>query len=284
MIKEFLRKCDYIELTNTEKAIRDYILNNPESILEFGVKELSDACYVGVASVGRFCKKLGYDGYSDFKVEYIKSYNEELAVSSVDQASPFDADTRIDEIIEAIPIIYQRAIGYTRVAINNNTIIRCVEYLKSSNILIYGTGMNHSLAQTFSYKLEELGINCKVFDSVHYQYIMALAQKKKPMFAIVMTHSGRNASMLKAIERLNEANIPFVVITGNINDTLRRSCSNIISIIPVSNTRELSNIQFMISTQYILDILYVALFVKNIDEIEKISKKTFFKGAKINVI
>jgi DNA-binding MurR/RpiR family transcriptional regulator len=203
----------------------------------------------------------------------VKSRKEAEPLRNIDPNVPFRHDTGIDEIISSLPLIYQRAVGFTRIAMNRNTIIRCVERIQQSNVMIFGTGINHLLAETFNYKLEELGMTCKVFDAFHYQYCVSMKKKNARLFAIVLTHSGRNAGMLMVIDRLIEYNIPYVVISGMLTENLKERGSEVIPIIPVSKSRELSNIQYMMSTQYILDILYVALLVKNMKMVENVDEK-----------
>ena len=94
------------------------------------------------------------------------------------------------------------------------------------------------------------------------------------MYGVILTHSGKNATMLKVMGFLNQFEIPYVVISGYSTEELQKLTSNIINIIPVNKTNELSEIQFMISSQYILDILYSALLAKNIKFVDQIVDKT----------
>ena len=59
-------------LTNTELKLADYILEHYDEALNYNVTELADSAGVSDASVVRFCKKLGYKGYQDFKVNAAK--------------------------------------------------------------------------------------------------------------------------------------------------------------------------------------------------------------------
>jgi DNA-binding MurR/RpiR family transcriptional regulator len=60
------------DFTTTEEKIANYILNNKEKVIQLSVKELAQAADSSPASVVRFCKKINYQGYQDFKIALIK--------------------------------------------------------------------------------------------------------------------------------------------------------------------------------------------------------------------
>lgn len=53
--------------TNSDYAFTKYILNNLDRINEVTVNEIIDNAYVSRSSIRRFCNKLGYNNFSDFK-------------------------------------------------------------------------------------------------------------------------------------------------------------------------------------------------------------------------
>lgn len=61
MIKE-----TYSTFTKTEKRVADYLLNNHE-IDYLRLAELANHLKVGEATIIRFCRKLKFKGYQDFK-------------------------------------------------------------------------------------------------------------------------------------------------------------------------------------------------------------------------
>jgi len=65
---------DDSKFTFQEQAIVAFIREFPESILELSAKDLASASYTSAATVVRFCKKLGFKGYPDFQLKYVKEY------------------------------------------------------------------------------------------------------------------------------------------------------------------------------------------------------------------
>ena len=63
-----IKNC-YDSLHNKEKMIADVILKNPEKIPYISVVDLTRQAETSCSSVVRFCKIMGYSGYSEFKTE-----------------------------------------------------------------------------------------------------------------------------------------------------------------------------------------------------------------------
>ena len=60
----------YQSLTKTEKKIADVIIQSPDVIVQYSLAELAERLNVGEATFVRFCRTLGFKGFSDFKLEF----------------------------------------------------------------------------------------------------------------------------------------------------------------------------------------------------------------------
>src|SRR5215204_3791312 len=52
----------------SEKAVADFVLKNPEQVMQMSVSEAARDVGVGESTVIRFCRALGYKGYQEFKL------------------------------------------------------------------------------------------------------------------------------------------------------------------------------------------------------------------------
>ena len=57
------------KLSRTEKEIAQYMLRNEDSIENCSIQALAQSIGVGVASIVRFSKALGYNGFTDMKFQ-----------------------------------------------------------------------------------------------------------------------------------------------------------------------------------------------------------------------
>lgn len=89
MVLEELVNKHYQELNTTDIHIWNYVLNHSEQCGVMSIDDLSDRCNVSRTTITRFTRKLGLNGYSEFKV-YLrmnaqKAYNGTNAIKRVYQ-------------------------------------------------------------------------------------------------------------------------------------------------------------------------------------------------------
>ena len=69
----------YPSLSDALRAFADFVLNEPMKIVQMSINETVDASGVSVATANRFARKLGFDGYSQFRSELIRGFEPLLA-------------------------------------------------------------------------------------------------------------------------------------------------------------------------------------------------------------
>ena len=63
----------YYKLTATERKAADYLMGHLSQAQFLSISELAEACGVAEVTISRFCRRLGYGGYSAFKLAIAKS-------------------------------------------------------------------------------------------------------------------------------------------------------------------------------------------------------------------
>ena len=69
----------YPSLSDALRAFADFVLNEPMKIVQMSINETVDASGVSVATANRFARKLGFDGYSQFRSGLIRGFEPLLA-------------------------------------------------------------------------------------------------------------------------------------------------------------------------------------------------------------
>ena len=120
MIIDKIKALDH--LTIQEKYLVDYILGNPDDILQKNINELAQLSYTSTATVSRLCKKLGFKGYKDFKYQYAAEYSHLLELKSDLENEPFSSDSSIKDALNKIEILHRRSIEYTKSLLDKQTL------------------------------------------------------------------------------------------------------------------------------------------------------------------
>ena len=91
----------YNDMGNAEKKIADFLIKNPSGILPLSITELAEKCGGSEATIVRFAKRLGFDGYQQLKI----------AIAQENHASPVNEnitalDTPYDILAKICDDIY----------------------------------------------------------------------------------------------------------------------------------------------------------------------------------
>ena len=58
--------------TYQEEAIINYLVEHPDAVDNATANDLADLTYTSASTVVRLCKKIGFKGYPEFKIQWIK--------------------------------------------------------------------------------------------------------------------------------------------------------------------------------------------------------------------
>lgn len=88
-------------LPRAEKAIASALLENPEAITHLTLAEIARESGSSEASIIRFCKRMGYDGYSSMKEDFIRALAEGMEIHSEDIKVSDDMKTILKKVYQS---------------------------------------------------------------------------------------------------------------------------------------------------------------------------------------
>jgi len=266
LIKEKLQS--EATFSDTENAIAKYFLKRKENLKKDSVRLIASEVYVSPSAVIRFCKKLGYLGYNDFRNNYL---NELVYLAShfkeIDPNFPFQEGDSPLVISNKLAILYQETIKDCLSLIEPNNLKKAVEILNNANyIFICTSGAQIELTNVFKDKMLRIGKTVIIYPRNEDIYYEACYSKKDSCF-ILISYSGETYKTLSILEKLKKRDIPYFAITsyGGNSLALKSKCCLYVS------TREklvnnLGTFGFNISIIYLLDVLYANCFNFNYHE------------------
>lgn len=198
-------------LSIAERIVLDYLIENKTLLKDFSVEKIAEAAYTSPASVVRMCKKLGYNGFKDFKIDFI------LANSKVE----------IPETSEYTDVILIKDQNNGKKAIENN--IRALEetinlydektYTKAASlimnarkILIFGKGSSFLVCKDLEMKLRRINKFCVAQGESHDQLVDASFINNKDV-VIFISNSGKTKEIISSALLAKENKTPIISIT-----------------------------------------------------------------------
>lgn len=91
-----IKKIRTVQFSSNEKHVSKYVLENIDNIINMTIEDLEKESYSSSAAIVRFCKKLGFGGYRDFRLALVKELESEKVkrVDDVDVSIPFYSSAR----------------------------------------------------------------------------------------------------------------------------------------------------------------------------------------------
>lgn len=268
----------YNDFTGLEKQLAKFVLGNAEEIVYMTVKELAERVYVSQATVSRFCRKLEFENFSDFKITLVAELNEEYIKSQrIDVNRPFKKGDSGKIIAENIAKVCTQSIFNMKDKIDYDVMEKIVKiFTKRKNIIVYGIGSSLTTAGDFCDKMARIGYNaimCRDFPTQFYK----MNSDPDSYCMVVISYSGETPEMKLGINASKAVKLPVIAITANRNSWLGKAADQVISIIEDEERFIIDKIDLFSSqmaVHYVLDCLYAFLYVCDYDEHVRFSKRS----------
>lgn len=192
----------YDKMGRSERKIADYILSDPHSVLPLTITQFAEKAGCGTATLVRFSKRLGFEGYQALKLsiaQEISTLSAENEASFTDEScySIFSRKLR-DALI---------ALQETRFTLDPASMETAAKKIMSAKrIVIFGLGNSAAIAHDAQHKFLRIGLHAVACSDNHMQAIIA-SHLDADCVAIGISHSGRSVDIVEALNlsRMNGA-------------------------------------------------------------------------------
>ncbi len=194
---------EQMDFTSHEKEVAAYILKHMDKIPEMSSAQLAQASFTSKATVVRLSKKLGLAGYQELKLKLVEELNQKNRLAWLLAEEPITDQSTYRDIIQTLPVLYDKAVTNTRLALDKNVMNRINNVLQKAECIdIYGTGISYILAQSAVFKFATLGMECSAYESINGHYLAA--RKDKKTIAFLISFTGGNRTVIRMAEYLKK--------------------------------------------------------------------------------
>lgn len=258
-----LRVYEHMEsYSPSEQRVAHYILEHAQNTVGLTVKELAKKSGTSEASVIRFCKTIGFDGYRDFALQLAT----ELAVQQ-NNDQPEYTDVSVGDSLQTIMqnIAYNniKAIEKSLSLLSEEDVHRAVSYLNAARkIDFYGVGASGIVAQDGLTKFMRIGKVCTAYQDSHLQITSATTLTRQDV-AIAISWSGNTVDVLKATRLAKENGAKIITMTKvGKNELLQYGDVNFQLSSPETSMR-VGAMSSRIAQMTMIDILYSSVVSEN---------------------
>lgn len=249
-----LIEANYDRFTSAEKTVADFFISNGKE-MDFSAKVMAKQLHVSEASLSRFAKKMGYDGYREFIYHYKPSL----------PAGTHYVGERSAEVLNA----YQELLTKTYNLIQEEQVERIVKLLlQKRRIFVYGFGSSGLAAQELKLRLIRLGLDVEAITEFH-EMVLNETRVQGECLVIGISLSGQSREVTDAMLEAAGKGAATVFITSH-NEKCWQEAFDEVMLTAVKKNLEYGNV---ISPQFpilvLLDIIYAGCLEKMGGAIER---------------
>ena len=208
-------KASLPSLAPAEQRVGKLVLQDPRAFANLPVTELADRAHVSKPTVVRFCRSVGYDGLSDFKLKL---------AGSVSEGMPFihrsvDADDKTSDV--TVKVIDNTVAAFLKYRNDASSFVldQAVQALAATHasgkrIEFYGVGNSGIVAQDAQHKFFRLGMNTIAYSDGHMQ-VMSASMLGKGDCVVIISNSGRTRDLMDACDIARKRGATTIVITSS---------------------------------------------------------------------
>lgn len=258
-----------LKYSNTRRCIASVILEHRTDFHELSLENIAEFAFVSKPTVVRFAQRFGYAGWRDFRDDVVAElYTAQVHPERVDVNYPFQADSDLNSITDALARTMIQTIEDTRETLDLNMVSRIVSLMeRARRIAVFCISPHTYSAYLFARKMmtiqkpvqvctpREMGITARTLSSLD--------------MAILISYAGNNsdAEPMTIVPYLKDARIPTAVLTSAGNNYLRENFTNVLTIPDDEHLyTKIATFASEQSVSYLLNVLYAGFFARHYEK------------------
>lgn len=250
----------YKDLSPKEQAIADYILENPSKVSHSSISDLANELGMADSTFFQFTKKLGYNGFKDFKMAMLMQENDLSAISFHENIQQSD-----NELTMARKVFDSNltTLTDTRKLLQEEDLKQAVQMIDSAKrLFFFGVGGSEIVAADAYHKFLRSPISVVHSADYHIQ-LMEAALLTPEDCALLISHTGKSKETIELAQVAKDCGAKVIVITSHAASPLAKLGDVVFISVSEEIVFRSEALASRISQLSIIDSLYVILMFIN---------------------
>lgn len=247
----------YSSLSPSEKKVADFVMKNPQQVLNLSIFELADLCSVSAPSVSRFVKRTFGMNFLETKVELAKNFSQ-IEKNNVSELLSWadDLNDMPSKIINEVSLTCNDVIA----ANTTDKFKDVIDLIKNADtVYFFAVGSSAIVAADFQNKLLKIGIKSIFINDSNLNILNSNVCTPRDV-VIAISFSGRTKEVNIAVSNAKKRNTPIVAITQGMNSSLAKMADYVLlSPSYEINENRLGAIFSRYGQLFIVDYLFIGL-------------------------
>jgi RpiR family transcriptional regulator, carbohydrate utilization regulator len=215
-------------------------------------------CGVSDTTVLRFCRTIGFTGYTDLKLSIARDIARPTHIIHDEVDEKDDIQTIAHKVFQ----FNIQALQDTLEVMDFDALSKAIDLLsQAKKILIIAVGTTGSIAHDMYSRLFRLGLNCRVQTDTYLQ-LMEVALMGPGDLVVGISQSGASVDPILTLQTAKQNGANTICITANAQSPITEHAD--VTLLGVSNETRAETIASRIAQITIVDLLYVALSMRDV--------------------
>ncbi len=198
-------------LSPAERRVADHVLAHPRSTLSDPIAEIAKAAQVSQPTVIRFCRSLGCEGLSDFKLRLASGLSGSIPLTHTQVTG---SDSMLELGVKVLGNTAS-AILQVREQLNRDTLARAIDLLAAApRIEFFAVGHYGVVADDAQFKFLRFGVPSASYTDPRLQVLAAQVMRAGDV-AVIVSSSGRVDDLLAVVDLAQARGAKVVAITAS---------------------------------------------------------------------
>jgi len=258
-----------VHFSELENEINQYVYEHVDDVQLMSIRQLAKCTYSNTTSIVRYCKKLGYSGFEEFKIKIKNDLQSQKPAGYIVTAK----ETSIN-IINKMRTLNREVIEKTVNSLSLEQLSRitaAIDQAETIDFIAYDA--NSALADYAAHYFFQVGKICNVYSDIDEQIIFSLRAKKENHVVFVLTRSGKTKRIIKVLRQLKAHGFYTILISCSSAAAAKLYCSEFLETIFIDSFKEMSDCAYYTSAKFLLDLIINLYYSQHYDSVLKNDKE-----------
>ncbi|MET1249931.1 MurR/RpiR family transcriptional regulator [Sporolactobacillus sp. STCC-11] len=193
-------------LSDSEKFLLHYIQDHLNEMPKISIVRLSENANVSTATIVRTMKKLGYEGFTSFKIRLKDEHQ---------LAPEFSVVEKVDKKIKEAMLKNEQEVTKTIQMLDSGTIEDVLQkIIYSRKIVLFARGFSELIAKEMTVKFQLTGKYCEMHDDPNIIKTISKRIEKQDL-VIFISLNGHTEELVEAAENCKANGVSTITLTAN---------------------------------------------------------------------
>lgn len=245
---------DTEDMGAAELRVARFVSANPGEVIHMSMARLSELCDVSDPTIMRFCRRFGFQGYQDFKLNLAQS----LVPAAPFAYEPIVRDDSIQNVVRKTALNSLNAVQRLLEDLNPLEVEAGAKLLHSASwVGIYASGISEITGFDAEHKFQRLGLRCAALIGRKKQWLHAENARPNEV-ALIFSQSGHTKQMVDIATASRARGARVLSITAA-DSPLSQVSDLLIAVLPYEHTEVMTPLASRLNHHLVVNMLVTAI-------------------------